>query len=282
MEISRETLVAEVSAFLDRPGENEVGVSEALSADVAGLKLFDAPLLGLSAAGDPLYHGLKRPEAVGPWFLEPGEWLPGAETVISLFFPFSEAVRRSNVPHPSEPSHGWLHARIEGQAVMLRLCRHLTGFLEAAGRKALCPALDPRFASVERPGSNPAFPADAGFTSRWSERHAAYISGLGTFGLSKGLITERGVCGRFASLITDAVLAPTPRPYSTLYEYCTRCGACVRRCPADAIRLEGGKEHVPCSYFVDQTKEAYAPRYGCGKCQTAVPCEHRIPRKPRA
>jgi hypothetical protein len=25
----------------------------------------------------------------------------------------------------------------------------------------------------------------------------------------------------------------------------------------------------------------FRPRYGCGKCQTGVPCEHQIPVSPR-
>ncbi len=38
----------------------------------------------------------------------------------------------------------------------------------------------------------------------------AYISGLGTFSLSKGIITEKGMAGRLISLVTNAALPPTP------------------------------------------------------------------------
>ena len=85
---------------------------------------------------------------------------------------------------------------------------HLVALLQAAGWQALCPCLDPRFASMEHRGTDRRFPSQAAFTSRWSERHAAYISGLGTFGLHKGLITEQGTCGRFVSVLTD--LPPYP------------------------------------------------------------------------
>ena len=67
----RESLLQEAHAFLSRPGENQVGAEEALSPDLAGLPLFDPPLLGISAAHDPLYATLKAPEAIGPWFLSP-------------------------------------------------------------------------------------------------------------------------------------------------------------------------------------------------------------------
>ena len=78
------------------------------------------------------------------------------------------------------------------------------------------------------------------YASNWSERHVAYVCGLGTFGLSKGLITERGMAGRFGSIVTDAELAPTPRKYSDPFEYCTKCGACQFRCPAKAIDKSRG------------------------------------------
>lgn len=215
----RESLLQEAHAFLSHPGENQVSAEEALSQDLAGLPLFDPPLLGISAAHDPLYATLKAPEAIGPWFLSPEEWLPGAASVLSFFFPFSQAVIQSNRQTPDAPSPAWLHGRVEGQALLFRWARHLVALLQAAGWQALCPCLDPRFASMEHRGTDRRFPSQAAFTSRWSERHAAYISGLGTFGLHKGLITERGTCGRFVSVLTDLPLPPTPRPYTGLYDY---------------------------------------------------------------
>ena len=29
---------------------------------------------------------------IGPWFMAPQEWLPGAKSIISFFFPFTQAV----------------------------------------------------------------------------------------------------------------------------------------------------------------------------------------------
>jgi epoxyqueuosine reductase len=40
------------------------------------------------------------------------------------------------------------------------------------------------------------------YASSWSERHAAYAAGLGTFGLCDGLITARGKAVRFGSIIS--------------------------------------------------------------------------------
>jgi epoxyqueuosine reductase QueG len=115
--------------------------------------------------------------------------------------------------------------------------------------------------------------------SNWSERHVAFVCGLGTFGLSKGLITEKGVAGRFSSIVTDMGLSPSVRPYEGLYDYCIFCGLCARRCPANAISLDTGKAHEPCEAFLNETRALFSPRYGCGKCQSGMPCESRIPAK---
>jgi epoxyqueuosine reductase QueG len=116
------------------------------------------------------------------------------------------------------------------------------------------------------------------YTSNWSERHAAHAAGLGTFSLSKGLITARGIAGRFISLITNAPFEPTPRPYTRFDEYCIYCGVCACNCPAKAISIEKGKNHPLCSAFLDRTMEKHKPNYyGCGKCQVKTPCESGIP-----
>ena len=115
------------------------------------------------------------------------------------------------------------------------------------------------------------------FSSRWSERHAAFVCGLGTFGLSKGVITRKGTAGRFTSIIIPDRIEPDTRAYTGIYEWCVRCGACARRCPAEAITLEEGKDHNKCYAFQLKTGKLFYPRYGCGLCQTKVPCEARAP-----
>ena len=59
------------------------------------------------------------------------------------------------------------------------------------------------------------------------------------------------------------------------------CKVCVKRCPVDAIS-EKGHDKVKCSDFVfgqaDMIRERYGIEiYGCGLCQTGVPCEHIDP-----
>jgi epoxyqueuosine reductase QueG len=100
---------------------------------------------------------------------------------------------------------------------------------------------------------------------------------LGTFGLSKGLITRKGTAGRFGSILTDLFLTPDTREYKDVYEYCNMCGICAKKCPSSAISVENGKDCLPCYEFIEETLRKNYPRYGCGKCQVGVPCESRIP-----
>lgn len=79
------------------------------------LTIFEEPLIGFASAEDELFSRYKAPEAIGPIFWGPKEWLPEARTVVSFFFPFTETVRKSNLQSSSEPSIQWLYGRIEGQ-----------------------------------------------------------------------------------------------------------------------------------------------------------------------
>ena len=55
------------------------------------------------------------------------------------------------------------------------------------------------------------------------------------------------------------------------------CRKCVDACLADAITIEKGKDHPTCSAYLRSIPERFHPRYGCGKCQVAVPCERTAP-----
>lgn len=274
--------------YLENAAGNVIQDVYALSPELAGERMYEAPLLRFGSAGDPLFERLKEAGAVGPHFMGPREWLPEARTVISIFLPVARNIRMGNRQDLSQPSPGWLHARIEGQAMISALNAYLREELLRAGQRAVSPLLDKRLQVNEGPGINldGQEPAEAGqasipsYSSNWSERHVAFVCGLGTFGLSKGLITEKGVAGRYTSLITDLELEPDSRPYSDIYEYCSGCGACVRNCPAKAITLEKGKDHGKCAAFINETRARFAPRYGCGKCQVKVPCEARAVSKP--
>ena len=275
--MEKQELIKSAGHFVENSQDNYISKEKAISEEVVGMRIYDAPIFGFASAEDECFKSLKQPSAIGEHFLLPKEWLTAAKTVISFFLPFSEAVRTGNRRDMSWPSDEWLHGRIEGQAMMNKLCMHLKSELINAGYESLVPSMDVRFwSNTDKPAH------EEKFTSNWSERHVAYCCGLGTFGLSKGLITKKGVAGRFGSIVTELYLPPDSREYEGIYEYCTMCGKCVKNCPVNAISLENGKNHQLCSEFQDVTAENCKPRYGCGKCQVGVPCESRIPKQLKA
>ncbi|MCI8869863.1 MAG: epoxyqueuosine reductase [Lawsonibacter sp.] len=280
---NRELMDKIIKFTADSP-ENYIPAEDAIRPDLAGMKLYEAPLVGFARADDALFTAeFKKPGIIHPEYQTPQEWLPGARTVVSFFLPFTGKIKESNrslTDTPYEPgtpqrcSAEWLHGRIEGQIFVNRLTDYIQSLLENEGFESVCPTTSGLLRMITP------------YISTWSERHAAYAAGLGTFGLSKGLITEKGMCGRYGSVITSAEFDADARPYSGPFEYCTMCGACMAKCPAGAIdKARGcalGKDQLLCAPYVSGSKlppqgASRRVRYGCGKCQSGVPCESGIP-----
>jgi len=256
------------------PG-NYISKENALDSEHIGMRIFDLPIFAFGCANDGLYMKYKAEGVIGSHFLPPHEWLPGAKTVISFFMPYSDKIKSANALNYEWPAEEWLHARYEGQLFLKELAIYIKNLLTEAGYKSIAPSFDSRFKTGDS-----RVKLDSGtnrFTANWSERHAAFACGLGTFGLSKGLITERGTCGRFGSIVTELDLPKDLRRYNDVYEYCTMCGVCIKNCPVSAITLKEGKDDLVCSDFLDNVFDKHNPRYGCGKCQVGVPCQSGAP-----
>ncbi len=275
MSIERNELFRKLTEIFSGCEGNVVPEDKALEG-CAGLVMFRDPVFGVSSADDALYKEYKKSSVIGSMFMGPEEWLPGAKSVVSFFLPFTERVCASNCGDPENTSPEWLHARIEGQAFISAYAKKIKEYFEGLGVEACVPALDERFGISFEPLAE-GDPEGVHVNSKWSERHAAYASGLGTFCLTRGLISSKGVAGRYGSIIVSESIQPDERPYKGIYDYCIRCGACIDKCPAKAISLEHGKNQQLCREWLDDSKKRYAPRYGCGKCQVGVPCENRIP-----
>ncbi|MEW5783940.1 MAG: epoxyqueuosine reductase [Bacillota bacterium] len=235
--------------------------------------IFETPLVAFAAAEDPLFERLRQKEAVGPGHRTPAVWLPNARTVISYSLPISSEIIETNYAGVSS-SEEWLYARFHGEDFNNRLRNVITAALRAEGYDSIAPLLSPAYAVAD-------------MKSNWSERHAAFIAGLGTFGLNRGIITEKGLAGRIGSVITTLELEPTVRPYIEIYEYCpwfsgNTCGACIKRCPSGALST-AGKDLARCNDFLKITEgKQIRARYGfpfspCSKCFVNVPCQKRIP-----
>jgi ferredoxin len=249
---------------------------------------WDEPLIGFSRGDDSLYAELK--EQIGPFYWTPLDIFkdtfpdlviaPGELTVIAWVLPQTRATKLDNRKETRFPSERWARSRKYGEEFNVKLRMHVMNMLNNSGHEALAPQLSPLWGMKVS--------EKYGLCSTWSERHAAYAAGLGTFGLCDGLITPAGKAMRCGSVIAHIALPPTSRPYKKHTEYCLfltegTCGKCMERCPAGAITKEGHNK-LKCQAYVDTVTADYVKEnygldktYGCGLCQTKVPCESQIP-----
>lgn len=249
-----------------------------------GEPYFDEPLVGYAAADDPLFGDYKR--IIGEFHRTPHEIMEigfgtgtRAATVISWILPITQPTRESNRREALYPSSAWARTRNFGERFNGVLRRHVTEWLAERGHRAVAPQLEATWREYTD--------TPVGRASSWSERHAAYAAGLGTFSLNDALITPRGIAHRCGSVITDLRLTPNQRPYPNHYHNCLyyrekSCGACIRRCPTGAISPQGHDKDACSRYVYGTAVAAVAEQFGvthtgCGLCQTKVPCEGSIP-----
>jgi len=246
---------------------------------------FDEPLVGFATAADPLFTQYKT--VIGDFHLTPGElvaastpedpWTPA--TVICWVLPITERTRASNRGENLYPSRAWAQTRDFGEKFNVALRRHMVAWLTGKGCRAAAPQLMPAWSERGETAVGPA--------STWSERHAAYAAGLGTFSLNDALITRKGIAHRLGSVITDLAIPPTGRPFPERRSNCLRhregtCGACIGHCPVGALSNDGHDKNLCRAYVYDTVPGMLCASYGvastgCGLCQTNVPCEGRIP-----
>lgn len=105
----------------------------------------------------------------------------------------------------------------------------------------------------------------------FSHKHAAYLAGLGCFGQNNVLLTpEFGPRIRFTSIFTSAKISGDPILTKDL---CTRCLACVRECPVNAVKEEGDfpppVDKMACAQRSKKLRKEY--RSPCGICIKVCP-----------
>ncbi|HMK37361.1 MAG TPA: epoxyqueuosine reductase [Desulfomonilaceae bacterium] len=252
-------------------------------------KAWDEVLVSFSSGADPLYEAYK--DLVGETHWTPLEAFsirfsdarvsPADLTVISWILPQRETTKADNRRESFYPSRRWVQARFPGEEFNNGLRRHIVQELDSKGIKSVAPILRPEWIWEKSPKYV--------FSSKWSERHAAYAAGLGTFGLCDGLITPKGKAHRVGSVVANLSVSPTSRPYDDHHAYCLfffegSCNGCRKRCPVEAITDEG-HDKVKCWNHAGGTCAEFVKKnynfdgYGCGLCQTGVPCESGIPKK---
>jgi epoxyqueuosine reductase len=255
----------------------------------ANEKIFDNPIIGFANGNDSIFQEYK--DDIGSFYLTPLELFklyyndlivkPEELTVISWIMPHIYKTKEDNQKESRVPSERWARGKKYGISFSISLQKYLIQKLKEYGYIALSPS-NPLHWSEKQSDKY-------GHSSTWSERHAAYAAGLGTFGLCDGLITNVGKAMRCGSIIAKIDIEPTIRKYSKHNEYCLyyyngSCEECIKRCPAGAITKNGHdkeKCRIHCeSICAVDTKNKYNLEIEtCGLCQTRVPCESRIPIK---
>jgi len=276
-------LLASLIGFI----ESHVRESEANRlAHIDNTAIFETPIVGVADGNDPLFSEYKR--IIGTHHMTPREALASEAPreaefedvrVVSWVLPVAKRTKESNAAMSTGPSKRWAHTRNYGESFNDGLRRAIERRLREAGFCAVAPALADGFKVLRDVPEGP--------TSTWSERHVAYVAGLGAFGLCDGFLTPVGKAMRCGSVVVAADLPVTPRVYDSHYAACPylvdgSCGECITRCPAGAIGRDG-HDKQKCDEYQTVTLRPLRHRYsvsitGCGLCQTGVPCESGLPR----
>ncbi|MHA1822361.1 MAG: hypothetical protein ACTSXM_00690 [Promethearchaeota archaeon] len=270
-----------------------------------GGRIFSSPLIGIASGNDPIFLEFK--EVVGPEHLTPIEmWnacgqeeLPPEQLrIVSIVFPYVDKIREESkniiqLPNLTLPAEIYSIGRNYANGFKVYILKQCIKFFKEKGFMAAAGMLSEAFTIIVK----------GTFYSTWSERHAAFATGLGTFSLHEGFITEVGCNVRLASVITNAPLELTPRKNNDPYSNCLFfakgiCKSCIEKCPANAI-TEKGHDKTKCYNYGQKIARKMKirlgslpkphsrrvngklrpPSYpvGCAFCQFGVPCMDKNP-----
>ena len=266
--------------------------------DFGGQPIFDTPLVGVADGDDPLFKEFQK--VVSSRHLQPREFLRRISprstdlthvSVIVWVLPFAMEVRRSNRVQ-NMPSKLYSLARNNGGAIIYNMSLRLSEQMHQRGIAAVSPILTTEYDTFRMP--------EFTFSSTWSERHVAFVAGLGYFGLNEALITPLGINVRIGSIITNMPIESSSQRNEDYRALCLKdggdsCGLCMERCPVGAIS-KSGLDKSKCysqrkairneclEHYQQELQMLPSPipisgqrrnRYslGCALCQCGVPCE---------
>ena len=179
---------------------------------------FDEPIIGFANIHDPLFREIANhidPEqypTASDWLARELRHEPIVGTVIAWSLPISKHVLDTNRTEKKIPSIEWAHVRYYGEQLNNALRQHMRDFFHHQNIPNISPQIDEHWSRITA--------SNTGISSNWSERHAAYVAGLGTFSLNDALITVNGIAHRVGSIIVATELPATKRPYTGRYDYC--------------------------------------------------------------
>lgn len=233
-------------------------INESVS-DSDNEEFFRNPLVGFSSANDPLYNDLK--EIVGPHHFHPQDILPEAKTVVSFFIPFSKEVVASN-RKGEYCSREWAESYVKANGLIDHISNKLIHYL--AGKDIKAATIKATHTYDERT-----------LKSAWSHRSAAYIAGLGRFGLNRMIISKAGSAGRYGSVVISQEIEGDKRPeeYICTYYKNGKCKICVDACPVKALHIDGFDRFKCYDRLLENAKrfQDIGLCDACGKCVVACP-----------
>lgn len=117
------------------------------------------------------------------------------------------------------------------------------------------------------------------------DRHLAYLSGIGYFGINNNIITDEYGSYVFIGYIINNYPFEQDKP---LDKTCFKCGKCVRYCPGKALLGEYDMNPRSCISYITQKKEELEKEdieklrksnkvFGCDVCQDVCPHNKNIP-----
>jgi epoxyqueuosine reductase QueG len=175
----------------------------------------EIPLVGVASV-----EQWKEPPFL-PWMPEeffPQSIYPEARSVIVIGLPVSLPVLETS------PSIYYRELYNTVNALLDQYTYRLANFLNDSGHPSVFVPRDGYF-GIKALLKNP--------VAFFSHRHAAFLAGLGTFGVNNMLLTPAfGPRVRFGSVFTTAELESDAIQEDQL---CTRCMRCVKMCPANAL-----------------------------------------------
>jgi epoxyqueuosine reductase QueG len=194
-----------------------------------------------------------------PWMPEefyPQSIFPEARSVIVIGLPITLPVLESS------PSIHYRELYNTVNALLDQYTYRLSNFLNDRGHPSIFVPRD-GYGSIKVLLENP--------IAFFSHRHAALLSGLGSFGISNMILTpEYGPRVRFGSIFTAAELPPDPLIEKQL---CIRCMRCVDMCPSKALSRQdypdGLTDRMACAGYSARLFERYISP--CGICIKVCP-----------
>jgi epoxyqueuosine reductase QueG len=194
-----------------------------------------------------------------PWMPEdfyPRSIFPEARSVIVIGLPIPLPVLETS------PSIYYRELYTTVNALLDQYTYRLAAFLTTRGYPSIFIPRD-GYGNIEVLLKNP--------VAFFSHRHAAYLAGLGNFGVNNMILTpEYGPRVRFGSVLTAARIPPDPVREEKI---CIRCMRCVEMCPSSALDDEDypkgiTDKHACASWSAELHRRYISP---CGICIKVCP-----------